>query len=393
MAKKLVIVESPTKAKILKKILGREYSVESSNGHIRDLPEKKDHLNEAQKKLPYSRLGIDVDNDFTPLYCSSPAKLKKLKKLKDLLKEDTELYLASDEDREGEAIAWHLNSILNPQNKLKAVRVVFHEITRPAILEAFKKPRDLDMNMVNAQQARRILDRLVGYKLSPLLWKKIRFGLSAGRVQSAAVRIIIDRENEIKAFNPVEYWSIACQFNKSNVDFEALLAHKDGKKFVPANQAEADDVLATIKGKPFSITNLKTREVKRNPSPPFITSTLQQEASRKLGFSVKKTMQLAQKLYEGVDLKSEGATGLITYMRTDSVNLSKTALEETTQVLGDLYGPEYQLEKPRVFATKSKSAQEAHEAIRPTDVSRKPEVLKDVLDPDMLKLYDLIWKR
>jgi DNA topoisomerase-1 len=396
MAKKLVIVESPTKAKILKKILGRGYAVESSTGHIRDLPEKKDHLSAAQQKLPHARLGIDVENDFKPLYCSSPTKKKKLTKLKGLIEAETELFLATDEDREGEAIAWHLNDVLNPKGKLKATRVVFHEITPGAILSAFEKPRELDMNMVEAQQSRRILDRLVGFRLSPLLWKKIRFGLSAGRGQSAAVRIIMDRELEIRAFVPEEYWSITAKFSRSNVDFEAPLTKKDGKKFVPSNQEEADAVMAVVKGagQQFVVGPLETKTVRRNPSPPFITSTLQQEASRKLGFSVKKTMQLAQKLYEGVDLKGEGgATGLITYMRTDSVNLSKTALEQAHAVLGEFYGSEYQLPEPRVFKSKAKGAQEAHEAIRPTEMFRKPESVKEFLDADMLKLYDLIWKR
>lgn len=396
MAKKLVIVESPTKAKILKKILGRGYTVESSAGHIRDLPEKKDHLSEAQKKLPHARLGIDVEKDFEPLYCSSPAKKKRIAKLRSLVDADTELFLASDEDREGEAIAWHLNEILNPKGKLKATRVVFHEITPGAILSAFENPRPLNMDMINAQQARRVLDRLVGYELSPLLWKKIRFGLSAGRVQSAAVRMIMEREAEINAFVPEEYWSVTARFEKDGIAFEAPLTKKDGEKFVPKNEAEATAVMTAVDSamQRFSVGPLETRTVRRNPSAPFITSTLQQEASRKLGFSVKKTMQLAQKLYEGVDLKGEGgASGLITYMRTDSVNLSKTALDQTKAVLGELYGPEYQLPEPRLFKTKAKGAQEAHEAIRPTDVFRKPESLKGLLDEDMLKLYDLIWKR
>ncbi len=394
MSDTLVIVESPTKAKILKKILGKKYKVESSAGHIRDLPEKKDHLTAAQQKLPHARLGIDVENDFEPLYCSSPAKLKRLKKLRDLVGKDTKLILATDEDREGEAIAWHLNQVLNPENKLDASRVVFHEITPVAILNAFNKPRPLDLEMIEAQQARRILDRLVGYKLSPLIWKKIRFGLSAGRVQSAAVRIIVDREKEIEAFNPEEYWSIVAQLTHEGQSFEANLTKKNGEKFVPKNQEEADEVLKVVSNTVWPIAKIDSRTVKKNPAPPFITSTLQQDASRKLGFSVKKTMQMAQKLYEGVDLKDEGgATGLITYMRTDSVNLSKTALEQAHYVLGELYGKEYQLDEPRVFKTKAKGAQEAHEAIRPTDISRKPESLKDILDPDMLKVYDLIWKR
>jgi DNA topoisomerase I len=394
MAKKLVIVESPTKAKILKKILGKGYAVESSTGHIRDLPEKKEDLSAADQKLPYARLGIDVDNDFKPLYCSSPTKKKRLSKLKELIEPETELILATDEDREGEAIAWHLNDVLNPKGKLKACRVVFHEITPAAILNAFEHPRPLDMHMVDAQQARRILDRLVGFKLSPLLWKKIRFGLSAGRVQSAAVRIIMEREAEIRRFVSEEYWSVTAQFTKSGIDFEAPLTKFKGDKFVPSNEVEAQAVMTAVHGtgSRFTVGPLETKTVRRNPSPPFTTSTLQQEASRKLGFSVKKTMQLAQKLYEGVELKGE-ATGLITYMRTDSLNLSKTALEQTHAVLGELYGKLYQLPEPRQFKTKSKGAQEAHEAIRPTDLFRKPESLKNDLDPDMLKLYDLIWKR
>ena len=394
MAQKLVIVESPTKAKILKKILGRGYAVESSTGHIRDLPEKKEDLSAADQKLPYARLGIDVDNDFRPLYCSSPTKKKRLSKLKELIGPDTELFLATDEDREGEAIAWHLNEVLNPKDALKACRVVFHEITPAAILNAFEHPRPLDMHMVDAQQARRILDRLVGFRLSPLLWKKIRFGLSAGRVQSAAVRIIMERELEIRRFISEEYWSVTAQFAKSGISFEAPLTKRKGEKFEPKTEAEAQMVMAAVRstGQKFTVGPLETKMVRRNPSPPFTTSTLQQEASRKLGFSVKKTMQLAQKLYEGVELKGE-ATGLITYMRTDSLNLSKTALEQTHAMLGQLYGKDYQLPEPRLFKTKSKGAQEAHEAIRPTDVFRKPESLKNDLDADMLKLYDLIWKR
>ena len=394
MPKSLVIVESPTKAKILKKILGKEYIVESSAGHIRDLPEKKEHLSEAQKKHSWARLGIDVENDFKALYCSSPTKKKKIKKLKDFLKKDVDkLILATDEDREGEAIAWHLNEILNPKGTLEAKRVVFHEITKDAIIKAFENPRDLYMDMVDAQQARRILDRLVGFTLSPLLWKKIRFGLSAGRVQSVAVRILMDREYLIRAFNPEEYWTVTASLKKDNIDFESNLAKKDGDKFVPVNEEEAADAENCVKNGKLTVTKIKKRVVNRNPSPPFITSTIQQDASRKLGFSVKKTMQLAQKLYEGIDLKEEGATGLITYMRTDSITLSETALTQTKEMLGTLYGPEYQLDEPRVFKTKAKGAQEAHEAIRPTDVTRKPEALKDLLEPDMFKLYDLIWKR
>lgn len=395
MAKNLVIVESPTKARILKKILGRGYAVESSGGHIRDLPEKKTHLSPSQRKLPYSDIGVDVEHEFKPLYISTPAKKKIISKLKSQVDDGTVLFLATDEDREGEAIAWHLNEILNPDHDHQVFRVVFHEITPHAIKEAFLQPRTLDMNRVDAQQARRILDRLVGYKLSPLIWKKVRFGLSAGRVQSAAVRMIVDREREIEAFKPEEYWSIAALLRKDNVEFEAVHGGKRGGEAGAITSREAAEaVLARIKDRDLTVSGLEKREIRKNPAPPFITSTLQQEASRKLGFPVGKTMRLAQRLYEGVDLKDDGGpTGLITYMRTDSVNLSTTALADANRVLGNLYGPAYQLPSARIFQTKSKTAQEAHEAIRPTEIARRPDTLSGVLDPELFRLYDLIWKR
>ncbi len=394
MAKNLVIVESPTKAKILKKILGKDYAVESSGGHVRDLPEKKDHLPPTQRKLPYATLGIDVENGFKPLYVSPPAKKKTLAKLKEEIEDGTVIYLATDEDREGEAIAWHLNQILNPKGDHPIQRVVFHEITTPAIKEAFRHPRALDMDRIEAQQGRRILDRLVGYKLSPLIWKKIRFGLSAGRVQSAAVRIVVDREREIQKFIPEEYWSLTARLAKDGKEFEALLARKDGEKCVPRSQLETEAILAALRGRDFKVATIERKEVRKNPPPPFITSTLQQEASRKLGYPVKRTMQIAQRLYEGVELKQDGeATGLITYMRTDSVTLSDQALAESREVLGQLYGPEYQLEKPRTYRGTSKSAQEAHEAIRPTSLARTPGELRGQIEEEQLRLYELIWKR
>ncbi|MBF0245770.1 MAG: type I DNA topoisomerase [Planctomycetes bacterium] len=393
MAKKLVIVESPTKARIIKKILGSEYAVESSGGHIRDLPEKRDHLNEDQKKLPYASLGINIEDDFAPLYCSSPSKKKNLLKLKKLVDKDTIFYIATDEDREGEAIAWHLNELLNPDKDHKAYRMVFHEITKQAILAAFENPREIDIDRVNAQQARRILDRLVGYKLSPLLWKKIRFGLSAGRVQSVAVRMVVDREKDIKAFVADEYWSIKAQIEEQGKNFEATLNRFRDEKIIPSSKAEVDGILEAVQGS-FRVSAVDRKQVRKNPYAPFITSTLQQDSSRKLGYSVNKTMQLAQRLYEGVDLKgSEGATGLITYMRTDSVTLSQEAIRDSRAVIEKLYGKEYLPESPRVYKNRSRLAQEAHEAIRPTDCSRTPQSLAGKIDEDMLKLYDLIWKR
>ena len=398
MAKNLVIVESPTKAKVIKSFLWPEYTVLSSNWHIRDLAAKKADLTPTQAKLPYATLWVDIDNDFEMLYVTTPAKKKIVKKLKDAMEKDTIIYLASDEDREWEAIAWHLLEVLDKKREHKNIRVVFHEITKKAITEAFKNTRELDTDLVEAQQARRVLDRVVWYKLSPLLWKKIRFWLSAWRVQSACVKIIVDRERQILAFNPEEYWSLTSfvtpeSWTKWPHTFDWKLSKKDWKKFVPVNEKEATEAFDEVNKWDFTVWEIVKKEVKRNPPVPFTTSTLQQESSRKLWYWVKVTMMLAQKLYEGKAVEKWKLTGLITYMRTDSVNLSDTALKQAKKVLEKLYWKEYALETPRKFKWKQKWAQEAHEAIRPTDLSLTPEKLKHCLEPDELRLYELIWKR
>ena len=377
----LVIVESPAKAKTIKRFLGKDYVVEASMGHIRDLPQ--------------SGLGVDIEKDFEPTYEVSEGKETVVKKLRAAMKEATDLWIATDEDREGEAIGWHLLQALKVKETSKVKRIVFHEITESAIREAIEHPRTIDMKLVDAQQARRILDRLVGYTLSPFLWKKVYSGLSAGRVQSVAVRIIVDREREIKAFNPREYWSLEALLEKNDKQsFSAFLDKKNGEKIEPATKEETDAVLKELEGQSFTVSNLEEKEVSRNPAPPFTTSTLQQEASRKLGFSVKQTMVVAQQLYEGVSLgKGEGQAGLITYMRTDSVNLSSKALDDAKRMIERQYGREYVLSEPRAYKNKSKGAQEAHEAIRPTEMERTPESLSSVLDHQQLKLYTLIWNR
>lgn len=380
--KTLVIVESPTKAKTISRFLGKDYIVESSFGHIRDLPKKE--------------IGVDVDNNFIPKY-EIPERAKKvIKNLKSKLNKVDKIILATDEDREGEAIAWHLIEAL----KLKSSdikRIVFHEITKKAIKEALENPRKVDSDLVDAQQARRILDRLVGYKLSPLLWSKVRRGLSAGRVQSVAVRLIVDREREIEKFKSQEYWTIEANLSPKDKDnnFTAKLVKKDGKvlkKFAIENKKQADNILKELDNAQYKVIDIRRKEVKRNPSPPFITSTLQQEASRKFGFSAKQTMMFAQQLYEGINIDGK-STGLISYMRTDSYTLSKDALKEAQIAINDLYGSKYSLSTPRYFKKKSKGAQEAHEAIRPTSLKRYPQDIKSYLDPRQFKLYDLIWKR
>lgn len=381
MSSNLVIVESPTKAKTIKRFLGADYVVESSMGHIRDLPK--------------SDIAIDVEGDFEPKYVIPKEKMATVKKLRAALKECKTLWIATDEDREGEAIGWHLLEALKVKGAEGVKRIVFHEITESAIKEAIANPRTLDMKLVHAQQARRVLDRLVGYTLSPFLWKKVYRGLSAGRVQSVAVRLIVDREREIQAFKAEEYWTIAATLETAKEEsFTAELKKKNGKEFVPVNEAESTAVVSDVTGQPFAVESVETKELKKTPAPPFTTSTLQQEAARKLGFSVKQTMVVAQQLYEGISLgKGEGSSGLITYMRTDSVNLSEKALTDAKMVIENLYGREYVLSSPRVYKTKSKGAQEAHEAIRPTEMSRTPESLKNVLDDQQLKLYTLIWNR
>ena len=381
MPSHLVIVESPTKAKTIKRFLGKEYSVHASMGHIRDLPS--------------SSLAVDTDGNFEPTYEVPKEKATVVKKLQEEVKKADDLWIATDEDREGEAIGWHLTQVLKLKPAQKIKRIVFHEITEEAIKEAVENPRELNQKLVDAQQARRVLDRLVGYTLSPFLWKKVYRGLSAGRVQSVAVRLIVDREREIKAFNAVEYWTVdAALETEKNEAFTAELKSKNGKKFVPGSKEETDQVLSDLDGAEYKVSAIEEKELKKTPPPPFTTSTLQQEAGRKLGFSVKQTMVVAQQLYEGVDLgKGEGTTGLITYMRTDSVNLSDKALQDAKTAIENLYGREYILSTPRKYKTKAKSAQEAHEAIRPTEFSRRPELLKDILDSQQLKLYTLIWNR
>ncbi len=378
----IIIVESPAKARTLKKFLGAKYNIRASMGHVADLPKKE--------------LGIDVDHDFTPQYEVTPDKRKIVKELKDLIKKqeshgETTVWLASDEDREGESIAWHLFDVLKLK-KAHTKRIAFHEITKPAILKALENPRDIDINLVNAQQARRVLDRLVGYKLSPLLWKKIRGGLSAGRVQSVAVRLIVEREREIEAFKPKEYWKIDAELKAKEGEFTAELTRIKGKKADIHNKKEADKVLNELDDSDFNVTAVEKKDSISKPPAPFITSTLQQEASRKLGFSVKQTMVVAQQLYEGVSIGKEH-TGLITYMRTDSFNISNEFLKEVPKVIEKEFGKKYVMSKARVFTKKAKGAQEAHEAIRPTNPSLIPKNLKDALDIKQYRLYKLIWER
>ncbi|MFH1745115.1 MAG: type I DNA topoisomerase [bacterium] len=378
----LIIVESPTKAKTIAKFLGKEYKVESSFGHIRDLEKKN--------------MGIDIKNNFKPKYIV-PTKSKKIAaKLKDEARKADEVILAPDEDREGEAIAWHLSEILK-LDESKTKRIVFHEITKNAITEALKNPRHIDMGMVDSQQARRILDRLVGFELSPFLWKKISYGLSAGRVQSVAVRLIVEREREIQAFKPDEYWTIEAEFNQKDgkQKFEAKLNKSNGKtieKLEIKTQKHADEILKKLNGAKYIVSETNRKEIKKKTPSPFTTSTLQQTANNMLGFSAKQTMMIAQQLYEGLDLGGESG-GLITYMRTDSMNLSEKFLNESQNYLKEKIGENYALDKPRRFKTKSKSAQEAHEAIRPTEVWRDPESLKEKLNPRQYRLYKLIWER
>lgn len=380
MSKSLVIVESPTKAKTITRFLDGKYKVEASFGHIRD--------------LPTSKMGVDIEHDFEPTYLV-PAKAKKrVAELKKLAKDAPEVILATDEDREGEAISWHLIQALGLK-KDKIKRIAFHEITKTAIHEALEHPRELDLALVDAQQARRVLDRLVGYELSPFLWKKVRRGLSAGRVQSVAVRLIVEREREIRKFQPEEYWSVTAFFEKDGKFSGKLFKINDKSvgKMEIKNEAQANKFLAELKHNPAIVTEVVKKEVKRSPAAPFTTSTLQQEAARKLGFSAKQTMMYAQQLYEGVELGEGGATGLITYMRTDSVNLSEFALKSAHEAITEKFGKEYLLDKPRTYASKSKNAQEAHEAIRPTELMRDPESIKEHLERNQMRLYELIWKR
>lgn len=376
--KKLVIVESPAKAKTISKYLGRTYTVVASKGHIRDLPK--------------SRMGIDISDDFKSDYISIRGKGDTIKMLKAEAKKAKEVFLASDPDREGEAIAWHVSHVLNLDVNDKN-RVTFNEITKETVKDAFKHPRTIDMNLVDAQQARRIIDRLVGYSISPILWKKVKKGLSAGRVQSVALWIIIKREREIQAFNPEEYWTIDSVFKKGRSKFKASFYGVDGKKFPLGNNDDVQNVLKKLDAKAdFEITDVKKREKKRQPPRPFTTSTLQQDANKKLHFKTGRTMMAAQQLYEGINIGKEGSQGLITYMRTDSTRISAGAKLEAAQFIHDEYGPEYALNHPRKLKL-PEGSQDAHEAVRPTSVMRTPKQIEKYLTKDQFKLYNLIWSR
>ncbi len=381
MSDYLVIVESPAKAKTIERYLGKKYKVKASMGHVRDLPK--------------SQTGVDIDNNYEPKYITIRGKGPVLKELKSAAKKAKKVYLAADPDREGEAIAWHLAHSLN-LDSTSDCRVVFNEITKDAIQESFKHPRPINMDLVDAQQARRILDRLVGYKISPILWKKVKKGLSAGRVQSVAVKLIIDRENEIKNFVPEEYWTISGQFEYENELFTAQFygVNQSGeqKKRELKSEDDVKNILAEIKNEKFKVHSVKKKERKRNPSPPFITSSLQQEAARKLNFRARKTMMLAQQLYEGIDLGKEGTVGLITYMRTDSTRISESAQKEALEYIAGEYGEQY-TQKTTVKRKNNTNVQDAHEAIRPTSVFRTPSSVKDALSRDQYRLYKLIWER
>ena len=379
----LLIVESPTKAKTISRFLGKNVTVLASFGHVRDLPK--------------SKLGVDVEHGFEPSYVIPKDHKDKVKEILKAAKKAKRILLATDEDREGEAISWHLANVLGLDPE-RAERITFHEITEDAIAHALKHPRGLDLRLINAQQARRIMDRLVGYELSPFLWRKIRRGLSAGRVQSVALRLVVDREREILAFIPQEYWSVEGTFVSPDdpTTFEAKLHALDGKtvdKMALKNGEDANAIVKELKGKPFAITAVETKDRKTSPPAAFTTSTLQQEGNKRLGFSAKQTMMLAQRLYEGVELGASGATGLITYMRTDSVNLADKFLTEASAFVEKEFGKEYALATPRKYKTKSKGAQEAHEAIRPTDPTRTPDDVAPFVEPNELKLYKLIWQR
>ncbi len=378
MSKSLVIVESPAKAKTINKYLGPEYSVKASLGHVRDLPKKG--------------LGVDLKNQFEPTYEIIPGKEKVIRELKAAAKGTTSIYIATDPDREGEAIGWHLAEELSARTR-KIYRVMFNEITQKAVKEAFRNPGAIDSRLVDAQQARRIVDRLVGYKISPLLWKKVRRGTSAGRVQSVALRLVVEREREIRAFVSKEYWSITANLSGHHPPaFDAALQKVSGKNIEIENADQSRDILTHLEQARFVVDSVKKTEKKRNPVPPFITSKLQQEASRKLRFTVKKTMMVAQRLYEGIELGREGSVGLITYMRTDSTRVSDDALADVRSYIGANFGPDYLPEKP-VFYRSKKDAQDAHEAIRPTSTNYNPDEIRHYLSPDEHKLYKLIWQR
>ncbi|MEE8471237.1 MAG: type I DNA topoisomerase, partial [Dehalococcoidia bacterium] len=382
MSKKLVVVESPAKAKTLSRFLGKDYTVTASVGHVRDLPERE--------------LGVDVDNDFSPKYVVSPDKRRVLKEIRDKAATATAVYLATDPDREGEAISWHIVQAAR-LNNMPLKRVVFHEITQEAIASAFRHPRAIDLRLVDAQQARRILDRLVGYKISPILWKSVRKGLSAGRVQSVALKLVVDREASISAFVPVEYWSIEAELAQEKgkcPSFGASLVGLVGKGKIDLGDEERTQELVTeLERASYSVSTVRQKKAARQPAAPFITSTLQQEAWRKLKFSSKRTMAIAQRLYEGLPLGKQGPVGLITYMRTDSTNVSSSAISDARSYIEGKYGADFLPPAPRRFARKVKGAQEAHEAIRPTAITRVPAEIKPHLTAEQLKLYTLIWQR
>jgi DNA topoisomerase I len=408
-AKPLVIVESPAKAKILGRFLGNKYRVEASYGHVRDLPESASEVPKEIKDKEWGRLGVDVDQDFTPYYVIPADKRKQVAHLKTAIKDASELLLATDPDREGESISWHLREILKP--KVPVRRIVFHEITEEAVKDALKNPSDVDENLVRAQESRRILDRLYGYTLSPLLWKKVQTGLSAGRVQSVAVRLIVEREEERRAFSAAVYWDLEARLKGEGREFIATLVRlgdqriASGKDFDPQTgvlknekarllgEKETTALVETIRANlPWTVTSVEQKPGVERPAPPFTTSTLTQEASRKLGFSAERTMQVAQRLFQGVEVGDDQMEGLITYHRTDSTTLSDKALNESARVIREMFGGEY-YDSPRRYQTRVKNAQEAHEAIRPTDFRLAPSQLEKVLDSDSFKIYDLIWKR
>jgi DNA topoisomerase-1 len=377
----LVIVESPAKAKTIGKYLGRAYKVRATIGHVRDLPAKK--------------MGIDIENGFQPEYVTIPGKEKTVAELKSAARDSREIFLATDPDREGEAIAWHVAQQIKSKNGAPVRRVLFHEITRDAVQSAINNAGDIDERKVEAQQARRVLDRLVGYKASPVLWKTVKKGISAGRVQTVALRLLVEREREIRAFKPVEYWTVEAILEEKGQQFTAKLHLLDGKKPVINNEREAKAILDALKPrKTFQVSEVKRRERRKNPAAPFTTSTLQQDAAKKLGFGSKRTMRLAQDLYEGIDIGPDGSVGLITYMRTDSTRVAPSAAMQARDYIKMMYGKEYLPDAPRLYAdSKSKNAQDAHEAIRPTDPTRRPEHIRKFLKEDQFRLYELIWQR
>ena len=377
MGQKLVIVESPAKAKTIGKYLGKNYIVEASMGHVRDLPK--------------SRLGVDIENNYTPKYITIRGKGELIDKLRKAAKKADKIYLATDPDREGEAISWHLANILKISED-ETCRIVFNEITKTAVKASIKEARKIDLDLVDAQQARRILDRLVGYEISPILWRNVKWGLSAGRVQSAALKLICDREKEINEFIPKEYWSIDCILKKEKKKFPVRLSTYKGKKIEIENEETSNKIIKELEDGKFIVKNIKKGKKSRNPLPPFTTSTLQQDANKKLNFMTKRTMSIAQGLYEGVEIKGYGTVGLITYMRTDSVRISEEAQGKTKEFIENTYGEKYVPSSPRIYKGK-KNIQDAHEAIRPTYVEITPQIAKENLNSEQFKLYSLIWNR